>query len=74
MAIDELAGRPGIRPSHPGRILRSAINGLGVTVEEFATSIGTTRQTVHRILSGENTVTAEMAVRLGRALKNTPHF
>jgi antitoxin HigA-1 len=68
------AGRPGFQPSHPGRILRTAIEGLGVTIDDFAARIGVSRQTVHSILSGKSAVTADVAARLGRAIGNSPLF
>jgi addiction module HigA family antidote len=74
MASEERAGRPGFRPVHPGRIVKRNIEALGLTVEAFAAHIGTTRQTVHAILSGRSAVGAEMAVRLARAFDTTPQF
>jgi addiction module HigA family antidote len=74
MEKDLPAGRPGFRPVHPGRILKRNIEALGLTVEAFAEHIGTTRQTVHAIVSGRSSVREEMAVRLARAFKTTPQF
>ena len=74
MVDNEPAGQPGFRPSHPGRILRGAIDALGISIESFADRIGVSRQTVHNILSGRSAVTADVAVRLGRALGNSALF
>jgi addiction module HigA family antidote len=74
MADDTPAGRPGFRPTHPGRIVKRNIDALGITVEAFAEHIGTTRQTVHAIIAGRSAVTPEMAARLGRAFNTSPQF
>jgi addiction module HigA family antidote len=74
MAGDTPAGRPGIRPVHPGRIVRRNLDALGMSVEAFADHIGTSRQTVHAIIAGRSAVGPEMAVRLGRAFNTTPQF
>lgn len=74
MDTDKPAGRPGYRPSHPGRIIKRNLDALGMTIEAFADHIGTSRQTVHTIISGRSAVRAEMAVRLARAFNTTPQF
>jgi antitoxin HigA-1 len=74
MDTDKPAGRPGYRPSHPGRIIKRNLDALGMTIEAFADHIGTSRQTVHTIIAGRSAVRAEMAVRLARAFNTTPQF
>lgn len=74
MVDNEPAGGPGFRPSHPGRILRRAIDALGIPIEKFADRIGVSRQTIHNILSARSAVTADVAARLGRALGNSALF
>jgi addiction module HigA family antidote len=59
--------RPGFRPVHPGVIVKDNIDALAITIDAFAAHIGVSRQTVHAIIAGRSSVTAEMAVRLGRA-------
>jgi addiction module HigA family antidote len=66
--------RPGFRPVHPGVIIKDNIDALGITIDAFAEHIGVSRQTVHAIISGRSGVTAEMAVRLGRAFKTSPRL
>jgi len=68
------AGRPGFRPVHPGRIVKRNIAALGMSVEAFAAHIGTSRQTVHSVLSGRSAVGPEMAVRLARAFNTSPQL
>ena len=72
--IDLPAGRPGFRPSHPGRILRRDLDALEMTVETFAAHIGVSRQTAHNVISGRHGVTPEMAARLARAFKTSTGF
>ena len=71
---DWMAGRPGFRPSHPGRIIRRDLDALQMTVEAFAAHIGVSRQTAHNVISGRHAVTPEMAARLGRAFKTSTTF
>ena len=60
-------------PIHPGAVLREdVIPEMGVSVTEFARRIGVSRQILHRILAETNSVTPEMALRIGRFLGNGP--
>ena len=68
---DAPAGRSGFRPVHPGRIVKRNIEALGITIEEFARRIDTSRQTVHAILSERSAVTPVMAARLGRVFNTS---
>jgi addiction module HigA family antidote len=74
MDTDKPVARPGYRPSHPGRIIKRNLDALGMTIEAFAEHIGTSRQTVHAIISGRSAVRAEMAVRLAQAFNTTSQF
>jgi addiction module HigA family antidote len=47
---------------------------LKLSVTEAARQLRITRQTLHRILSGEAAITPEMAVRLGRFCGNGPEL
>ena len=69
--MDAPAGRPGFRPVHPGRIVKRNIEALGITIEEFAKRIETSRQTVHAILAERSAVTPVMAARLGRVFNTS---
>lgn len=67
------AREPGMRPVHPGEILEEILEeGLRVSITEAAARLRITRQTLHRILSGQSGVTAEMALRLGKLCGNGP--
>ncbi|MFC3124414.1 HigA family addiction module antitoxin [Pseudoroseomonas globiformis] len=56
-----------MQPEHPGALLRrQVLPALGLTVSQAAIDLATTRQNLHRILAGQSSITAEMAVRLER--------
>lgn len=58
-------------PTHPGAILREdVLPALNVSVSAAARELGVTRQTLHRILSEQTSITPEMAVRLGKYCGN----
>lgn len=60
-------------PTHPGEILREdVLPALRLSVTEAARQLRIARQTLHRILAGEGSVTPEMALRLGRFCGNGP--
>lgn len=64
-------GLPGI---HPGEFLRETLGDLGLTQAAFADAIGVSPMRVSHVLRGERPVTAELALRLGRALGQTPQY
>lgn len=75
MAQDLAANRPSRAPTHPGAILREdVLPALNMTIKDFATKLGVTRQQVHRILSEESDVSTEMALRLGKICGNGPQL
>ncbi|MFN7572762.1 MAG: HigA family addiction module antitoxin [Betaproteobacteria bacterium] len=55
-------------PPHPGEVLRDGIIGPELTVTEFARRLGVSRVALSRVLNGQAAISAEMAVRLARAL------
>lgn len=68
-------------PAHPGKLIRETLDGIfeetgkKLTVAEVAAGIGTTRKTLSAIINGRQSVTPEMAIRLGTAFANTsPEF
>jgi addiction module HigA family antidote len=54
-------------PAHPGAVLRDALEGVPMTVGEFAVHIGVSRNTLSRILNERASVTPEMSIRLAEA-------
>ena len=60
-------------PPHPGRIVRQeCIEPLGLTVTETAKRLGVTRQALHNLVNGKGGISAEMAVRLSKAVGSSP--
>jgi addiction module HigA family antidote len=55
-------------PPHPGEVLKDGVIDAGVSVTEFAERLGVNRVTLSRLLNGQAGVSAEMAVRLAKAL------
>jgi addiction module HigA family antidote len=61
-------------PNHPGDIIRDCLNELGVNVTESAKALGVTRAALSRILNRKAGVSAEMAVRLEKAIGSSAGF
>ncbi len=65
----------GMRPIHPGEILREEyLAPLGMSANALAHVLNVPANRVSGILSGRRAVTADTALRLGRALGTTPTF
>ena len=58
-------------PSHPGRLIKSDIDALGLSIVEAAKGLGISRQQLHSVIAGRASVTPEMAIRLEKALGST---
>ena len=70
---DIITVAPQMTPIHPGAVLREdVIPEMGISIAEFARRIGVSRQILHRILAETNSITPEMALRIGRFLGNGP--
>lgn len=59
-------------PTHPGVVLAEAIEALGETKVRIAALLGISRQHLNDILRGENPITANVAVRIGKLIGNGP--
>lgn len=57
-------------PPHPGEALREWLTGI--TVTEAAKRLGVTRVALSRVLNGSAAVSADMDLRLAKALGTTP--
>lgn len=64
----------GLPAIHPGEFLRETLEELGMTQAAFAAAIGISPMRVSHLLKGDRPVTAELALRLGRALGQTPQY
>jgi antitoxin HigA-1 len=58
-------------PSHPGELIKSDIEELGLSLVDAAKGLGISRQQLHTIIAGRASVTPETAVRLEKALGST---
>jgi antitoxin HigA-1 len=58
-------------PSHPGSLIKSDLDELGLSVVEAAKALGISRQQLHSVIAGRAGVTPEMALRLEKALGST---
>ena len=57
-------------PPHPGEVLREWLSDISVT--EAARRLGVTRVALSRVLNGSAGVSADMDLRLSKALGTTP--
>ena len=64
---------PNRKPTHPGAVLREdVLTELGWTQGELATRLLVSRQTVSDLLHERKAMTAEMAIRVARAVGGSP--
>ena len=61
-------------PIHPGEHLAEILEDLEITPYRLAKAIGVPPALVHDILCGRRGVTADTALRLGRAFGQTPGY
>ena len=59
-------------PIHPGEHLQEILSELGISERRFADAIGAPTSLVADIIQGRQAVTAEIALRIGAALRMTP--
>ena len=64
----------GLPAIHPGEFLRESLEELAMTQAAFADAIGVSAMRVSHVLKGDRPVTAELALRIGRALGQTPQY
>jgi len=63
------------RPTHPGEMLREDfLPDFKLTVSGLAVAVGVSRQSINELLRERRSVSAEMALRLGRLFGNSPEF
>lgn len=72
MSNNLLAGLP---PVHPGEILREdVLPALRRAKKEIAELLGTSRTSLYAILNGEQAVTSDMALRIGKLTGTSPEM
>jgi addiction module HigA family antidote len=62
----------GMRPVHPGEVLRDELDELGMSANAFAEALDVPANRISAILKGQRGVTADTALRLSRYLGTTP--
>ena len=60
--------------AHPGEHLEEILEDLGIDATEFSQATGIDESRLAAILETRAPITAEIAVRIGRALDMTPEF
>ncbi len=61
-------------PIHPGEHLSEMMEEFGITQYRLAKTIGVPPVRVHDIVNRRRSITADTALRIGRALGTTPEF
>ncbi len=61
-------------PIHPGEHLAEMLAELGISQYRLARTIGVPPRRINEIVHGRRSVTADTALRIGRALGTTPEF
>lgn len=58
-------------PPHPGEIIADILDDLNIGIRELARSLNVAPSTVQRVVSGQMSVSPEMAVKLAAVLGST---
>jgi len=66
--------RRDFKPVHPGVILKGIIGELGISQARLAHDIDVSPMRVSHIINGSRPVTADLALRLGKYLGQSPQF
>ncbi|MBH8566003.1 HigA family addiction module antidote protein [Nostoc sp. CENA67] len=63
-----------VRPIHPGEVIADILDDLDINTANFAEMLGVSNQTIQEIIDGQRAITADIAIRLGKALGNGPRL
>lgn len=63
-----------ITPVHPGKVLTDELEEIGLSQSALATHIRVLPKTVNEICRGKRGISAEMAMKLSKALGASPQF
>lgn len=64
----------GLAPIHPGEFLAETLSELGLSQAAFARAINVSAMRVSHVIKGGRPVTAELALKLGKALGQSPEY
>lgn len=68
------ATKNGLPPIHPGELLEEILHDRGMSQAAFAKAIGVSPMRISHVVRGERPVTADLALRFGRAFGQTPQM
>ena len=61
-------------PVHPGEVLQDELEEINMTQSALAKHIGVLPKTINEICRGKRGISAEMAMKLSKALGGNPQF
>ena len=61
-------------PVHPGAVLQDELEEIGLSQTSLARHIGVLPKTINEICRGKRGISAEMAMKLSKALGGSPQF
>lgn len=61
-------------PVHPGEVLKDELDEVGLTQSALAKHIGVLPKTINEICRGKRGISAEMAMKLSKALGGSTQF
>ncbi len=59
------------KPAHPGRLIKTELDDMGLSVAAAAEGLGVTRQQLCNVINGKSAVTPEMALRIEKGIGST---
>ena len=69
-----MKARNGMRPVHPGEILREELDTLGLSASALSKALDVPVNRITMILRGQRSVTADTALRLARYFGTSPEL
>ena len=66
--------KKGLPAIHPGEFLAETLEELGFSQAAFARAIGVSPMRISHVIKGARPVTAELALRFGRAFDQSPQY
>jgi addiction module HigA family antidote len=66
--------KQGLPAIHPGKFLAETLQELGISQARFARAIGVSPMRISHVVNGTRPVSAELALRIGRALGQSPQY
>ena len=69
-----MAPKNGMRPVHPGEVLRDELQTIGLSADALSKALGVPVNRITAILDGQRGITADTALRLARYFATTPQL